>query len=232
MANEQKTKLRLEIAHVLFIDIVGYSKLLIDEQSEALQELNEIVRKTDAVRAAEAAGQLIFLPTGDGMALVFTGSIENPVECALQLSQRLRAQPSLLVRMGIHSGPVHHVADVNQRENIAGAGINIAQRVMDCGDAGHILVSKRVADDLAQYRRWQPYLHELGDFDAKHGAVVPVVHLYADVTGNPAVPEKFHKLPKAKAAAETVVRRSVIPWHEALLAILLIGALIAGVIAF
>ncbi|HTD86441.1 MAG TPA: adenylate/guanylate cyclase domain-containing protein, partial [Candidatus Binatia bacterium] len=191
MPDEQKTQLRLEIAHVLFMDIVGYSKLLIDEQSEALQELNEIVRKTDAVRAAETAGQLIFLPTGDGMALVFTGSVEEPVECALQLSQKLRAQPSLPVRMGIHSGPVHHVADVNQRENIAGAGINIAQRVMDCGDAGHILLSKRVADDLAQYRRWQPYLHELGDFEVKHGVVVSVINLYADVVGNPNPPERL-----------------------------------------
>src|SRR5437764_6581408 len=173
------------------MDIVGYSKLLIDEQSEALQELNQIVRKTDAARAAEAAGQLIFLPTGDGMALVFTGSVEEPVECALQVSQVLRAQPSLPVRMGIHSGPVHHVVDVNQRENIAGAGINIAQRVMDCGDAGHILVSKRVGDDLAQYRRWQPYLHELGDFEVKHGVVVSVVNLYADVVGNPKPPAKL-----------------------------------------
>jgi len=148
------SKLRLEIAHVLFIDIVGYSKLLIDEQSEALQELNQMVRNTEVARTAEAAGQLIFLPTGDGMALVFTGSVEDPVECGLQISKALRAQPSLPVRMGIHSGPVHHVTDVNNRENIAGAGINIAQRVMDCGDACHILVSKRVADDLAQYRRW------------------------------------------------------------------------------
>jgi TolB-like protein/class 3 adenylate cyclase len=191
MADEQKTHLRLEIAHVLFMDIVGYSKLLIDEQSEALQELNEIVRKTVAVRTAETAGQLIFLPTGDGMALVFTGSVEDPVECALQISQALRAQPSLPVRMGIHSGPVHHVADVNQRANIAGAGINIAQRVMDCGDAGHILLSKRVADDLAQYRRWQPYLHELGDFEVKHGVVVSVVNLYADIVGNPNPPKRF-----------------------------------------
>ena len=194
MPDEQKTQLRLEIAHVLFMDIVGYSKLLIDEQSEALQELNQIVHKTDAVRAAEAAGQLIFLPTGDGMALVFTGSVEEPVECALQISQRLRAQPSLPVRMGIHSGPVHHVSDVNQRENIAGAGINIAQRVMDCGDAGHILLSKRVADDLAQYRRWQPYLHDLGDFEVKHGVVVSVVNLYADVVGNPEPPAKLNPL--------------------------------------
>src|SRR5438270_2683882 len=191
MADKQKTQLRLEIAHVLFMDIVGYSKLLIDEQSEALQELNQIVRNTEAARKAEAAGQLIILPTGDGMALVFTGSVEEPVECALQVSHTLRAQPSLPVRMGIHSGPVHHVADVNQRENIAGAGINIAQRVMDCGDASHILLSKRVADDLAQYRRWQPYLHELGDFEVKHGVVVSVVNLYADVVGNPNPPERL-----------------------------------------
>ena len=153
MADEQKAKLRLEIAHVLFIDIVGYSKLLTDEQSEALQELNQIVRSTEAARGAEAAGELTILPTGDGMALVFTGSVEDPVECALEISQALRAQPSLPVRMGIHSGPIHHVKDATGRENIAGVGINIAQRVMDCGDAGHILVSKRVADDLAQQRR-------------------------------------------------------------------------------
>ena len=191
MPDEQKTQLRLEIAHVLFMDIVGYSKLLIDEQSEVLQELNQIVRNTEAARQAQAAGQLIILPTGDGMALVFTGSVEDPVECALQVSHALRAQPTLPVRMGIHSGPVHHVADVNQRENIAGAGINISQRVMDCGDAGHILVSKRVADDLAQYRRWQPYLHELGDFEVKHGLVVSVMNLYADVVGNPNPPKRF-----------------------------------------
>src|SRR5437762_3366315 len=191
MENDEKTKPRLEIAHVLFIDIVGYSKLLIDEQSEALQELNQVVRNTEAAREAEAAGQLIILPTGDGMALVFTGSVEEPVECALQISQVLRAQPSLPVRMGIHSGPVHHVVDVNNRENIAGAGINTAQRVMDCGDAGHILVSKRVADDLAQYRRWQPYLHDLGDCEVKHGVVVSVVNLYADIVGNPEPPERF-----------------------------------------
>jgi TolB-like protein/class 3 adenylate cyclase/Tfp pilus assembly protein PilF len=223
----QKSALRLEIAHVLFIDLVGYSKLLIDEQSETLQELNAIVRKTDAARAAEAAGQLVLLPTGDGMALVFTGSVEDPVECALQISHALRAQPSLPVRMGIHSGPVHHVADVNQRENIAGAGINIAQRVMDCGDAGHILVSKRVADDLAQYRRWQPYLHELGDFEVKHGVVVSVVNFYADVVGNPAPPAKFKKLSEAGAPTRTA-KTAAIPWREVALALLVIAGLIAA----
>jgi len=233
MANEQKTKLRLEIAHVLFIDIVGYSKLLIDEQSEALQELNQIVRKTDAVRGAEAAGQLIFLPTGDGMALVFTGSVEEPVECALQISQRLRAQPSLPVRMGIHSGPVHHVADVNQRENIAGAGINIAQRVMDCGDAGHILLSKRVADDLAQYRRWQPYLHELGDFEVKHGVVVSIVNLYADVVGNPNPPERLkHEKQGAPRVATSAGRakRSPIPVTLFVVGFMLFTLAVLGII--
>jgi len=224
MADEQKTQLRLEIAHVLFMDIVGYSKLLIDEQSEALHELNQIVRNTEAARAAEAAGQLIFLPTGDGMALVFTGSVEEPVECALQISQKLCAQPSLPVRMGIHSGPVHHVADVNQRENIAGAGINIAQRVMDCGDAGHILLSKRVADDLAQYRRWQPYLHELGDFEVKHGVVVSIVNLYADVVGNAEPPAKLKhgkRLPERARGSERAKRSP-----------LLIPLLIAGLMLF
>src|SRR6201984_2233568 len=205
MADEKKPKQRLEIAHVLFIDIVGYSKLLIDEQSEGLQELNQIVRSTEAAREAEAAGQLIFLPTGDGMALVFTGSVEDPVECALQISQTLRGQPSLFVRMGVHSGPVHHFSDVNQRDNIAGAGINIAQRVMDCGDAGHILLSKRVADDLVQYRRWQPYLHPLGDCEVKHGVVVSLVNLYAEDRGNRAMPSKLRK---AKSAARAAARTS------------------------
>ena len=127
------------------------------------------------------------------MALVFTGSVEEPVECALEISRALRAQPSLPVRMGIHSGPIHHVKDANGRENIAGVGINIAQRVMDCGDAGHILVSKRVADDLAQQRRWQPYLHELGDVEVKHGVVVSLVNLYAETIGNPTPPTRLGK---------------------------------------
>src|SRR5437764_6478078 len=231
MADEQKTKLRLEIAHVLFIDIVGYSKLLIDEQSEALHELNQIVRNTEAAREAEAVGQVIILPTGDGMALVFTGSVEDPVECALQISQRLRAQPSLPVRMGIHSGPVHHVADVNQRANIAGAGINIAQRVMDCGDAGHILLSKRVADDLAQYRRWQPYLHELGDFEVKHDVVVSVVNLYADVVGNPVPPAKFKQITAAAVPGPTI-KSPRMQWHQAVILVLLLAILIAGGVFF
>src|SRR5438045_6015718 len=147
MENDEKTKPRLEIAHVLFIDIVGYSKLLTDEQSEALQELNQVVRNTEAAHQAEAAGELTILPTGDGMALVFTGSVEEPAECALEISRALRAQPSLPVRMGIHSGPIHHVKDAKGRENMAGVGINIAQRVVDCGAAGQLLVGRRVGGE-------------------------------------------------------------------------------------
>src|SRR6202043_904154 len=215
MPDNQKT-LRLEIAHVLFIDLVGYSKLLIDEQSETLQELNAIVRKTDAARAAGAAGQLVLLPTGDGMALVFTGSVEDPVECALQISHALRAQPSLPVRMGIHSGPVHQVKDANQRENISGVGANIARRVMDCGDAGHILVSKRVADDLAQQRRWQPYLHELGDVEVKHGVVVSLVNLYAETIGNPTPPARLGKARSRISGSRVGTRKGLSPVARAI----------------
>src|SRR6202008_1221243 len=203
MADEQKANLRLEIAHVLFMDIVGYSKLLTDEQSEALQELNQIVRKTEAAREADAAGELTILPTGDGMALVFTGSVEGPAECALEISQALRAQPSLPVRMGISSGAVHMVKDANARENISGVGINIAQRVMDCGDAGHILVSKRFADDLGQHRRWQRYLHELGEVEVKHGFVVSLVNLYSETIGNPAPPGRVAGVRRTPPGAKT-----------------------------
>jgi TolB-like protein/Tfp pilus assembly protein PilF len=214
------------------MDIVGYSELLTDEQSEALQELNQIVRNTEAARAAAAAGQLTILPTGDGMALVFTGSVEEPVESALEISHALRAQPSLPVRMGIHSGPVHHVKDANERENIAGVGINIAQRVMDCGDAGHILISKRVADDLAQQRRWQPYLHELGDVEVKHGVVVSLVNFYAETIGNPAPPTRIGKVRGVVRSTTTATRKGLSPLARAIfiLAGLLIALAIVSVI--
>ncbi len=186
-----ESDVRLEIAHVLFIDIVGYSRLLINEQRESLQELNQIVRSTDAFRTAEAAGQLTRIPTGDGMALVFSTTPDAPVQCALEIAKALKSRPGLRVRMGIHSGPVSAVTDVNDRSNIAGGGINTAQRVMDCGDAGHILLSKRVADDLAQYRQWRPLLHELGESKVKHDVTVSVVNLYNDEIGNPALPSRF-----------------------------------------
>src|ERR1043166_3445937 len=216
MPKEQKPKQRLEIAHVLFVDIVDYSKLLTDEQSEALHELNQIVRNTEVARDAEGAGTLTILPTGDGMALVFTGSVEEPVECALEISQALRAQPSLPVRMGVHSGPIHHVKDANGRDNIAGVGINIAQRVMDCGDAGHILVSKRVADDLAQQRRWQPYIHELGDVEVKHGVVVSLVNLYAETIGNPTPPSRLGKVRGSVRALSKGARKGLSAFARAI----------------
>src|SRR3954471_12754029 len=168
---------RLEIGHVLFMDVVGYSKLLLDEQREQLQCLTEIVRDTEQVRTAEAADKLIRLPVGDGMALVFFSSPEAPVYCALEISKALKAYPQLKLRMGIHSGPVSGVTDVNDRSNIAGAGINLAQRIMDCGDAGHILLSKRIADDLAQDGRWRPQLYDLGECSVKHGVGIFVVNL-------------------------------------------------------
>jgi TolB-like protein/class 3 adenylate cyclase/Tfp pilus assembly protein PilF len=228
MSGEQKQELRLEIAHVLFIDIVGYSKLLIDEQSEALEELNHVVRSTEAFRNADGAAKLICLPTGDGMALVFTSSAEAPVECALQISKALKSHSTLSVRMGIHSGPVHEVADVNLRRNIAGAGINIAQRVMDCGDAGHILLSKHVAEDLEQYRQWRPQLHDLGECEVKHGVRVSVVNFYTADAGNSAPPAKFADKPAAPSALDT--SRSSTSRRTVTLAglLILIAALLAG----
>src|ERR1043165_8531712 len=230
MEEDEKPKPRLEIAHVLFIDIVEYSKLLTDEQSEALQELNQIVRNTEAVREGESVGQLIILPTGDGMALAFTGSVEGPAECALEVSRALRAQPSLPVRMGIHSGPVQYVRDANARENISGVGINVARRVMDCGDAGHILVSKRFAVDLAQHRRWQRYLHDLGDVEVKHGVVVSLVNLYAETIGNPAPPSCVAGVRRTALGATTRKGLSPIALAIFIIAILLLTLAIVSVI--
>ena len=163
MSSELKPHLHLEIGHILFLDIVGYSKLLADEQKELVQELNRIVRETKQFQAAEAEGKLTRLPTGDGMVLVFTNNPEAPVECALEISQKLQSHPQLKLRMGIHSGPVNPVADVNDQANLAGAGINIAQRVMSCGDAGHILLSKHFAEDLEHYAHWRSHLHNVGE---------------------------------------------------------------------
>jgi TolB-like protein/cytochrome c-type biogenesis protein CcmH/NrfG len=217
---ESTTHLELEIGHVLFMDVVGYSKLLINEQREIQRQLTHIVRGTEHFRAAEGAGKLIRLPVGDGMALVFFNSPEAPVQCALEISEALKANPQLKLRMGIHSGPVSGVTDVNDRSNIAGAGINMAQRIMDCGDAGHILLSKRVADDLAQDGRWRPQLHDLGECSVKHGVGIFVVNLYTDKIGNPQLPEKI-KLAWQEQAAATVRRRSAFVGAGILLAALL-----------
>src|SRR5207253_11091881 len=190
---EPTPDLKLEIAHLLLIDVVGYSKLLVNEQIELLQELNQIVRGTECFRAAEASGKLLRVQTGDGMALLFFQSPEEPVRCALEISRTLQDHPHIQVRMGVHSGPVNRVTDVNDKTNVAGAGINVAQRVLDCGDAGHILLSAHVAEDLAQYRQWQPYLHDLGEWEVKHGLRLHLFNLYKDDLGNPQVPEKLKR---------------------------------------
>jgi len=201
MATDSESHLQLEIGHVLFIDMVGYSKLLIDEQRERIQELRQIVRGTEQFRLAEAEGKLIRLPTGDGGALVFRSSPEAPALCALEISKSLKAHPELRVRMGIHSGPVNEVTDLNEQMNVAGAGINIAQRVMDCGDAGHILLSKHTAEDLGHYRQWQLQLHDLGECEVKHGGRLHVVNLHTDELGNPRVPTKFRQAVKKRRRA-------------------------------
>jgi TolB-like protein/class 3 adenylate cyclase/Tfp pilus assembly protein PilF len=212
MPAKPKSDPHLEIAHVLFIDAVGYSKLLVSEQREVVERLNQVVRKTPQFRKSEAAGKLIRIPVGDGMALVFFQTPEEPVQCAMEIARALKSHPTIRLRMGVHSGPVDQVKDVNDRINVAGAGINVAQRVMDCGDAGHILVSKRVAEDLVQDRLWQPHLHELGEIDVKHGAKVVIFNVYTAELGNPKPPEKLGrqeaaapKLSEAESEATLVV---------------------------
>jgi class 3 adenylate cyclase len=189
MSVEIKKEIQLEIAHVLFIDIVGSSKLSISDQHAAIEELNQVVRASEQVQRAEAASCLLKIPTGDGMALVFYTSPEAPAQCAVEISRALKEHPRLHLRMGIHSGPVSGVVDVTERANLAGAGINMAKRVMDCGDAGHILLSKHVAEDLEEYEKWRPLLHDLGTCEMKHGICVSVVNLYADEVGNPQLPK-------------------------------------------
>src|SRR5215470_6310686 len=221
MADELKPKRRLEIAHVLFIDIVGYSKLRTNEQSAQMETLREIVRETEQYRIAEAEGKLLRLPTGDGGALAFRNNPEAPVLCAEEIAKALKNHSEIRIRMGVHSGPVNEVTDLNERTNIAGAGINIAQRVMDCGDAGHILVSKHAAEDLEQYDQWQPYLHDLGECEGKHGERLDVVNLYNNEIGNPAVPTKCAGNAIAGARASAVEKR-----RSYSIAAMAIGALI------
>src|SRR5215470_15037919 len=223
MADELKPKRRLEIAHVLFIDIVGYSKLRTNEQSAQMETLREIVRETEQYRIAEAEGKLLRLPTGDGGALAFRNNPEAPVLCAEEIAKALKNHSEIRIRMGVHSGPVNEVTDLNERTNIAGAGINIAQRVMDCGDAGHILVSKHAAEDLEQYDQWQPYLHDLGECEGKHGERLHVVNLYNDEIGNSAVPTKCARtgIPGTTSSAAAARNR-----RRYLLVAMAIGALI------
>src|SRR5947207_7691495 len=223
MPSERSSELKFDIGHVLFIDIVGYSKLLITEQSERLQKLKEIVWGTEQFRLAQAEGKLLRLPTGDGGALVFRTGPEAPVLCAMEISKELKRHPELQVRMGIHSGPVNEITDLNAQANIAGAGINIAQRVMDCGDAGHILLSRHVAEDLEQYPRWRAYLHDLGECDVKHGVRVGIVNLSGDGVGNAAAPKKFQAIKK---------RRAHVRWAAVAVALIVLAAIIGGTFFF
>jgi TolB-like protein/Tfp pilus assembly protein PilF len=215
----QSSEVKFEIGHVLFIDIVGYSKLLINEQSDQIETLKKIVRATEQFRLAETEGKLLRLPTGDGVALVFRTTPEAPVLCALEIAKALQNHPELRVRMGIHSGPVNEISDLNEQANIAGAGINLAQRVMDCGDAGHILLSRHVAEDLEHYPRWQLYLHPLGDCEVKHGMRIGVVNLYNSEVGNPAAPKKLKTVQQQRARTR---------WTAAATALLLLGGIVAA----
>jgi TolB-like protein/class 3 adenylate cyclase/Tfp pilus assembly protein PilF len=222
---DSKPDLPLEIAHLLLIDVVGYSKLLVNEQIELLEELNQIVRNTECFRAAEASGKFNRVSTGDGMALLFFLSPEEPVRCALEISKTLQDHPRIQVRMGVHSGPVNRVTDVNDKTNFAGSGINVAQRVLDCGDAGHILLSGHVAEDLAEYRHWQPHLHDLGECEVKHGLRLHIVNLYKDNLGNPQVPEK---LKRGRWKHKPAVVRPVRPrWPKPLLVVALVVSAVA-----
>ncbi|HEU5248175.1 MAG TPA: FlgO family outer membrane protein [Candidatus Udaeobacter sp.] len=229
---ETKPDLQLEIAHVLLIDVVGYSKLLVDEQIEFLKELNQIVRSTECFRTAERSGKLIRVPTGGGMALLFLHSPEEPVRCALEIGKTLKDHPHIQVRMGVHSGPVNQVTDVNDRTNIAGAGINVAQRVMECGDAGHILLSKHLADDLAEYRHWRPHLHDLGECEVKYGLRLHLVNLYKDNLGNPHLPEKLKRGKRWKQAAFPVRPVSAPRWSKSVLLIAICGSAVALAVSF
>ena len=223
MPAEIKKEIQLEIAHVLFIDIVGYSKVSINEQRAVIDELNEVVRASEQFQKAEVEARLIKIPTGDGMALVFYKSPEEPVKCALEISRTLKEHPRLQLRMGVHSGPVSGVIDVNGHPNLAGAGLNMAQRVMSCGDAGHILLSKRVAEDLQEYEHWRPLLHDLGVCEVKHGTRVAIVNLHADEVGNPQLPKKFQALKKQSTR---------IRWAAAAATLLALGAIVAAIAIF
>ncbi len=223
MPAEVKKEIQLEIAHVLFIDSVGYSRLSVNQQHAEVEELNQIVRASEQFQRAEAASRLLKIPTGDGMALVFYTSPEAPAQCAVEISRALKEHPRLKLRMGIHSGPVSGVVDVNERANLTGAGINMAQRVMDCGDAGHILLSKHVAEDLEEYERWRPLLHDLGTCEVKHGVRVSVVNLYDDQFGNATQPRKLETVQK---------RRTLLRWAAMMAGLLALAAIVAGIAMF
>jgi len=213
---------KVEIAHVLTMDVVDYSTLLITEQTQVMGELTSVVKNTQRFQRGESEGKLVRIPTGDGMALVFFDDPQAPIECGMEIAAALKSHPEIGLRIGIHSGPVNAVVDVSDRANVAGAGIDMAQRVMDCGDAGHILLSKRVADDLAPFPRWNPHLHDLGECEVKHGRKISLVNFYTDAVGNPNLPRKCRaqRPPAARAAPS---RSMILIGSLVLLIALLIG---------
>src|SRR6476661_6083381 len=223
MPSEPFSDVKFEIGHVLFIDIVGYSKLLITEQRDQIQKLKAIVRGTEQFRLAEAEGKLVRLPTGDGGALVFRTTPEAPVLCAMEISKGLKSHPELHIRMGVHSGPVNEISDLNEQANIAGAGINIAHRVMNCGDTGHILLSRHLAEDLEQYPRWRAYLHDLGDCEVKHGVRVGLANLYDSEVGNAQLPKKLQAVKSHQAHVR---------WAAVVIGLLVVAVLVALVLSF
>jgi TolB-like protein/Tfp pilus assembly protein PilF len=222
MSAEVKKEIQLEIAHVLFIDIVGYSKLSINEQHAAVDELTQIVRATDQFQKADALERLIKIATGDGIALVFYTTPEAPVRCAIELSRALKDHARLRLRMGIHSGPVSGVVDVTGRTNLAGAGLNLAQRVMKCADDGHILLSKHVAEDLEEYEEWRARLHDLGTCEVKHGVRIGIANLYDSEVGNPQLPKKLQAIKK---------HRTRVRWAEMAVALLMLAAIVAAFVS-
>jgi TolB-like protein/class 3 adenylate cyclase/Tfp pilus assembly protein PilF len=233
MAAEVKKEIALEIAHVLFIDIVAYSKMATDDQRAAIDKLNQIVQSTDEVRKAESENRLLKIATGDGMALIFYHSPEDPVECALEISRALRGHSELRLRMGVHSGPVNGVVDVTGRANVAGAGVNIAQRVMDCGDAGHILLSKRVAEDLEQFKHWRPHLYHLGECEVKHGEKIDIVNLFTAELGNSERPKRLTKLEEKVEPVPISTKRPASRNRGLIIAtILIVGAFALGLLLF
>src|SRR5436190_16641290 len=228
-----KPDLQPEIAHLLLIDIVGFSKLLDNEQIELLQELNQIVRGTECFQIAETGGKFIRVPTGDGMTLVFFHSPEEPVRCALEISRALQEHPPIQLRMGVHSGQVNRVADINDKTSLAGSGINVAQRVLDCGDAGHILLSGHVAEDLCQYRHWQPHLHDLGECEVKHGRRLHLFNLYKNNLGNSHLPDKLKRRRRWKQSSGVSVRPIITPrWPKYVLTAVLLLSAVALAISF
>ena len=182
------------------MDIVAYSRLPMEQQHKLVALLQETVRSSASFAEARQKHRLISLPTGDGMALAFFGDPEAPVRCALELAAMLRHHPELKLRMGVHSGPVYRVSDINAKFNVEGAGINMAQRVMDCGDEGHILISSVVAEMLGQLEKWRESIHDIGEAEVKHGVRVHIYNLHTEEAGNPALPAKLQG-PASKATA-------------------------------